>query len=100
MEHVAFPQTLIEAVTYFADEDRALAAFVALRWASGVRCPHCDTAEVSFMEKRRIWQCKAKECRKQFSAKVGTIFEDSPLPLSKWLPAVWMIANCKNGVSS
>jgi len=100
MSNAAFPETLIEAVTYFSDEDRALSAFVALRWASGVRCPHCDAVDVTFMESRRVWQCKAKECRKQFSAKVGTIFEDSPLPLSKWMPAVWMIANCKNGISS
>jgi len=92
------PQTLLEAVRYFGDPDTALAFMVALRWPNGVRCPHCESDRVTFVESRRIWQCR--NCRKQFSAKVGTIFEDSPLGLDKWLPAVWMIANDKNGISS
>src|SRR5689334_2835695 len=96
---LAAPKTLIEAVIYFSDPARALAFFIPLRWPNGVTCPHCNSASVGFIETRRIWKCKAKECRKQFSAKVGTIFEDSPLGLEKWLPAMWMLANCKNGIS-
>jgi transposase-like protein len=96
----AFPETLLQAVQYFTDPDAALNFMVQIRWPNGVSCPHCTGQEVTFMESRRVWQCKAKECRKQFSAKVGTIFEDSPIALDKWLPAVWMIANDKNGISS
>ena len=73
--------------------------FVAgLRWPDGVTCPHCDGKECPYVASRRIWQCKG--CRKQFSVKVGSLFEDSPIPLSKWLPAMWLLVNCKNGVSS
>jgi transposase-like protein len=73
--------------------------FVAsLRWPDGVRCLHCESVDCSYVASRRIWQCK--NCRKQFSVKVGSIFEDSPIPLSKWLPAMWLLVNCKNGVSS
>lgn len=96
----AVPQTLLEAVQHFADPDAALACMVSLRWANGVICPHCDGVDVTFLAKRRVWQCKTKACRKQFSAKVGTIFEDSPIGLEKWLPCLWLIANCKNGISS
>jgi transposase-like protein len=71
---------------------------VSLRWPNGVICPHCAATEPSFLSTRNIWKCKA--CHKQFSVKVGTIFEDSPLGLDKWLPCLWMIANCKNGISS
>src|SRR5688572_20127791 len=96
----ALPKTLIEAVTYFSDPDDCLNYVVARRWPNGVTCPTCGSADVSFIPTRRIWECKAKHGKRQFSVKVGTIFEDSPLGLNKWLPAVWMIANCKNGVSS
>ncbi len=73
-------------------------AFVAgLRWPGGVTCPRCESKEVTFLKTRRLWKCRG--CQKQFSAKVGTIFEDSPIGLEKWLPAMWMIANCKNGIS-
>jgi transposase-like protein len=92
------PDTLIGAITYFADVDVATAFVASLRWPEGVRCPHCESVDCSFVASRRIWQCK--NCRKQFSVKVGSIFEDSPIPLSKWLPAMWMLVNCKNGVSS
>jgi transposase-like protein len=94
------PETLLEAVRYFSDPDAALAAVVSLRWPNGVICPHCASIDATFMESRRVWQCRAKECRKQFSAKVGTIFEDSPIGLDKWLPCLWMLVNCKNGISS
>lgn len=92
------PDTLLGAITYFADVDVATQFVAALRWPDGVTCPHCDGTECPYVASRRIWQCKG--CRKQFSVKVGSIFEDSPIPLSKWLPAMWMLVNCKNGVSS
>jgi transposase-like protein len=93
------PETLLEAVRYFADEDTALAFIANLRWPDGPLCPECGAVdEASFIKTRRIWKCRA--CKNQFSVKLGTIFEDSPLPFSKWLPAMWMLANCKNGVSS
>lgn len=94
-----FPETLREAIIYFADVHRALEFMVTLKWPDGVvRCPHCESANVGFLEKRCVWKCRG--CRKQFSPKVGTVFEDSPLPLSKWLPALWSIVNAKNGISS
>jgi transposase-like protein len=93
------PRTLLEAARYFADPDVALAFVVKLRWPDGKPiCPRCSGTEHSFLTTRRIWKCKA--CRRQFSVKVGTIFEDSPLGFDKWLPAIWMVANSKNGVSS
>ncbi len=92
------PNTLLAAVDYFADPDVALAFVAELRWPEGVNCPVCGSREVSFLETRKLWKCRG--CKKQFSAKVRTIFEDSPIPLTKWLPALWMLANCKNGISS
>jgi transposase-like protein len=94
------PKTLIEAVRHFSDADRTLATMVSLRWPSGVHCPTCGRTDVRFIATRRMWECKEKHPRKQFSAKVGTIFEDSPLGLDKWFVAVWSVANCKNGISS
>src|SRR3984957_15592355 len=98
MEHE--PRTLMEAVRHFSDADRTLATMVSLRWPNGVHCPTCGRVDVRFIATRKLWECKEKHPRKQFSAKVGTIFEDSPLPLDKWFVAVWSIANCKNGISS
>ena len=92
------PDTLLGAINYFADVDVATMFVASLRWPDGVTCPHCESQECPYVASRRIWQCKG--CRKQFSVKVGSIFEDSPIPLSKWLPAMWMLVNCKNGVSS
>jgi len=94
------PQTLVEAIRYFSDPDVCLAFVVELRWPDGVTCPRCGSRDVRFLAKRRIWECKAKHPKKQFSVKVGTIFEDSALGLDKWLAAMWMIANAKNGISS
>lgn len=94
------PVTLQQAIRYFSDPDNCLNYIVARRWPNGVECPRCGSKNVTFMASRRVWQCKTRHDRSQFSVKVGTIFEDSPLGLDKWLPAVWMIANCKNGVSS
>ncbi len=94
------PRTLMEAVRYFADETRTLETMISLRWPNGVHCPTCGRTDVRFIATRKLWECKEKHPRKQFSAKVGTIFEDSALPLDKWFVAVWSIANCKNGISS
>jgi transposase-like protein len=94
------PKTLQDAILYFADADNCLNFMVERRWPNGVECPTCGRKDVRFISTRRMWECKAQHSRKQFSCKVGTIFEDSALPLDKWLIAIWMIANCKNGVSS
>jgi transposase-like protein len=94
------PKTLQEAIVYFADPDNCVSYIVARRWPNGVECPTCGSKEVTYVPARRVWQCKVRHPRYQFSVKVGTIFEDSALPLSKWLAAAWLIANCKNGISS
>ncbi|HUO32107.1 MAG TPA: IS1595 family transposase [Bryobacteraceae bacterium] len=94
------PRTLQEAVIYFADLKNCVAYMVARRWPDGVICPTCGSSKVKYQEKHARWQCSAKHPKRQFTAKVGTIFEDSPIGLDKWLTAVWMITNCKNGVSS
>src|SRR3984893_14588375 len=94
------PKTLQEAIKHFANPDNCVAYLVTRRWRNGVVCPTCGSKEVSYVPSRRVWQCKTRHPKCQFSVKVGTIFEDSPLGLDKWLPTVWMIANCKNGVSS
>ena len=100
MSHALYtPKTLLEVVTFFADEQRAFEAIRDRRWPNGkVACPLCGCEKVKFMEKVRRWNCNG--CRKQFSAKTGTIFEESPISFSKWLPAMWLIANAKNGISS
>src|SRR5208283_5306417 len=94
------PKTLVEAVRYFRDQKACIDFMVALRWPDGVRCPTCGNETVSFLEHQERWQCSKKHPKRQFSAKVGTIFEDSPIALDKWLPAVWEVVNCKNGISS
>jgi len=94
------PHTLSEAILHFSDPDVALSTMVELRWPNGVICPECGRTDARFIATRRIWECKGAHVRKQFTAKRGTIFEDSPLGLDKWFTAIWLIANCKNGVSS
>ncbi len=94
------PATLREAIIYFADTDKCIAYMVAKMWPNGVTCPTCGRSDVSWLANQKKWQCKSAHAKRQFSAKVGTIFEDSPLGLEKWLPAVWIITNSKNGVSS
>ncbi len=95
------PKTLLEAVVYFKNPDNCLTFLAARRWPDGVViCPRCGSSNVGFIASRRVWQCKTRHMLAQFSIKVGTIFEDSPLGLDKWLPALWMIGNCKNGISS
>ena len=96
---IFIPETLVEAIQYFGDPDNCHEFMVSLRWPAKITCPHCDSEKIGkLIEKRRVWNCKG--CKKQFSAKVGTIFEDSPLPLGTWLTAVWLIVNAKNGISS
>jgi len=98
-DSLTFPETLAEAVRYFADPDKAFAFMTSLRWPDGkVCCPVCSCERTSFLKTRKVWKCS--ECKKQFSAKVGTIFEDSALGYDKWFPAFWMIVNAKNGISS
>ncbi len=93
------PQTLQEAIVYFSDPQRAFDYAVKLRWPDGkIICPRCKSEQNYFIKTRRLWLCKS--CNKQFTLKVGTIFEDSPLGLDKWMAAFWMLCNCKNGVSS
>ncbi len=92
------PESLIEAIRYFADIDVCTEFVAAMRWPDGWACPRCGVMDFSYLTTRRLWKCKG--CKKQTSVKSGTIFEDSPLGLDKWLPAVWLVANSKNGVSS
>ena len=93
-------KTLVEAVRYYSDPDRCLDTMVKVRWPNGVTCPECGHDNPRFIAPRRIWECRTNHPRRQFSVKVGTIFEDSPLGLDKWLVAIWMLSNCKNGISS
>jgi transposase-like protein len=95
------PKTLQEAILHFSDADNCLEFMAFNRWPDGiVVCPTCGRKDVSFLANQKKWQCKSAHAKRQFSAKVGTIFEDSPLGLEKWLPAVWLITNSKNGISS
>jgi len=94
------PDTLQEAVLYFADPNNCREYLVAHRWADGVTCPRCGSKNVLFQPKYNRWQCGSKHDLRQFTAKTGTIFEDSPLGLDKWLVAMWQVVNCKNGISS
>jgi transposase-like protein len=95
------PITLQQAILYFSDPDRCIDYLALRRWPDGIPvCPTCGRKDAKFLAKQRKWQCKSVHHHRQFSVKVRTIFEDSPIPLEKWLPAVWVIVNCKNGVSS
>jgi transposase-like protein len=95
------PKTLLQAIRFFSDDLFCVKFVASRRWLNGEAvCPKCSGINNTFMEKRRVWQCKNKECKKQFSVKVGTIFEDSPVKLDKWLTAMWLIVNAKNGISS
>ena len=95
------PSTLQEAIVHFQDFENCKAFMTELRWPDGIiRCPHCGSDRVTWLAKARIWKCYSKHERPRFSLKSGTIFEDSPLGLDKWLAAVWLIVNCKNGISS
>jgi len=93
------PKTLLEAVRFFSNDSTCINLVSSLRWVDGIAvCPKCESDKTSFLSTRKIWKCKA--CKKQFSVKVGTIFEDSPIGLDKWLTAMWLIVNAKNSISS
>ena len=95
------PKTLREAILFFADYENCRKAVEAIRWPEGVvRCPTCDSDHVTYLASVRRYKCYAKHPKAQFSLKVGTIFEDSAIGLEKWLPALWLLTNCKNGISS
>jgi transposase-like protein len=95
------PKTLREAILFFADYENCRKAVEAIRWPDGVvSCPTCGSDHVTYLETQRRYKCYAKHPRAQFSLKVGTIFEDSAIGLDKWLPALWLLTNCKNGISS
>jgi ISXO2-like transposase domain/Transposase zinc-ribbon domain len=102
MEHTMNPEpkSLQEAIIYFANPDNCINYLAVRRWPDGVICPGCGAMKASFNAKRRTWKCGSHHAKREFSVKVGTIFEDSPISLDKWLTAVWMLTNCKNGVSS
>jgi transposase-like protein len=95
------PQTLQQAIQYFSDEQTCIDAVAFMRWPDGPRCPYChldDAKNPYYLKSQKRWKCRT--CRNQFSVKLFTIFQESPIPLQKWLPAMWMLVNCKNGVSS
>ena len=94
-------KTLQQAIQHFSDEQVCIDAVAAMRWPDGKPvCPKCGGQEHYYLATQKRWKCRNGRCAKQFSVKVGTIFEDSPIPLTKWMMGMWMIANCKNGVSS
>jgi transposase-like protein len=92
------PKTLLEAIQYFSDEQVCIDTVAEMRWPDGPKCPECNTGDPYYIKTQKRWKCR--ECRIQFSVKRGTIFEDSPISLKKWLPALWLLVNCKNGISS
>jgi transposase-like protein len=102
MEALYEPQTLQEAILYFSDQESCLNYLVARRpeWKTRVICPRCGSTQVGFLKNQLRWQCSNRHAKRQFSVKVGTIMEDSPIGLDKWLPAMWMLQNSKNGISS
>src|SRR5271169_3979452 len=92
------PKTLQQAIQHFTDEQVCIDAVASMRWPDGPVCPYCEAKEPYWLATQKRWKCYS--CRKQFSVKVGTIFEDSPLGLDTWMIALWMLCNCRNGVSS
>src|SRR4051794_15752496 len=97
---VKYPKTLVEAVRYFSDPMVALEFFTRLRWPAGVCCPHCGSTNVLFLANQRRWKCREGHARPQFTVKVGTVMEDSPLGLDKWAVGIWLEVNAKNSISS
>jgi transposase-like protein len=95
------PKTLQQAIQFFSDFENCRQFMIAVRWADGkVRCPQCDSEKVTYLAKARVYRCYGDHPKQKFSLKIGTVFEDSPIPLEKWLPAVWLLVSCKNGISS
>jgi len=98
---MAAPTTLQQTIQFYSNFENCKAFMVELRWPGGkVSCPYCGSEKVTWLEKPRVWKCYAKHEKPRFSLKTGTVFEDSPLGLDKWLPVMWMLVNCKNGISS
>jgi transposase-like protein len=94
-------KTLQQAIQHFADPENCRKFMVFMRWPDGVpECPYCGATKLTWLAKAKVYQCYGDHLRKKFSLKVGTIFEDSPIGLDKWLPAMWLLTNCKNGISS
>jgi transposase-like protein len=100
MEAPSEPKTLQDAMVYFSNPEKCLHYLAAKRWPNGVTCPKCGSKDVVFLASQRRWKCSLKHPLRQFSVKVGTVMEDSPIALGKWLTAMWQVVNCKNGVSS
>jgi len=98
IEH--FPLTLLDAIRFFSEYDNCHKVMVTLRWPEGMRCPRCGSEQVTYLAKAHVWKCRTKHASQKFSLKTGTIMEDSPIGLEKWLPAIWLITNAKNGISS
>src|ERR1700683_904111 len=95
------PKTLQEAIQFFSDYENCRMFMIAVRWADGkVRCPNCGSEKVTYLEKARLYRCYEKHPKQKFSLKIGTVFEDSPIALEKWLPATWLLVNSRNGISS
>ncbi|MGC2172205.1 MAG: IS1595 family transposase [Candidatus Sulfotelmatobacter sp.] len=95
------PQTLQEAIKFFSDYENCRQFMIAVRWADAkVRCPYCGSEKVAYLEKARLYRCYEKHPKQKFSLKIGTVFEDSPIGLEKWLPATWLLSACRNGISS
>ena len=95
------PKTLLEAITFFSDYENCRQFMIQIRWSDGiVRCPYCDATKLTYLAKARVYRCYGNHPKQKFSLKIGTIFEDSAIGLEKWLPAAWLISNCKNGISS
>ena len=94
------PKSLQEAIIFFSNPDNCIDYLGVRRWPNGVVCPGCGSKKVSFNANRRTWKCGSHHPKREFSIKVGTIYEDSPIGLDKWLAATWMLTNCKNGISS
>jgi transposase-like protein len=95
------PKTLQQAIQYFSDSENCRNFMISMRWPDGiVRCPRCESVRVSWMEKAKVYYCAEKHAKQKFSLKVGTVLEDSPIGLDKWFPAMWLLSNCKNGISS
>src|ERR1700722_18913502 len=95
------PKTLQQAIQFFSEYENCRQFMISIRWADGVvRCPQCGSEKITYLENAKLYKCNAKHARQKFSLKVGTIFEDSPISLEKWLPAVWLLVSAKNGISS
>jgi transposase-like protein len=95
------PKTLLEAIQFFADYENCRKFMIAMRWEDGVvRCPYCNSSKLTYLAKARVYRCYGDHLKQKFSLKVGTVLEDSPIGLDKWLPVVWLLSNSRNGVSS